>query len=166
VLQLSPDHWSILHRHAEQTYPQECCGLLIGTVESRNPIAPVKALREVWPAENTWTSEYSELVPDGLGWSRTRRDCYWLSPETLLAAQRYCREQSLTLLGIYHSHPNHPAVPSEMDRVLAWPQYTYLILSVQQGRVEDARAWILDDTHHFQSEAILTRIYATIEPSI
>lgn len=166
MLQLSPNHWQILDRHAEQTYPQECCGLLLGTLENQGLTASVKALQEIWPAENAWTPEYSELVPDSLGLSRTCRDCYWISPETMLAAQRYCRDQSLAVLGIYHSHPDHPAVPSEMDRVLAWPQYTYLILAIHQGRVENARAWILDDTHQFQSEAIVTREYAKIEPSV
>ena len=166
MLQLSPDHWQVLHRHAEQTYPQECCGLLIGTLESREPGSLIKALQEVWPAKNTWTSEYSELVPDGLGLSGTCRDCYWISPETMLAAQRYCRDHSLSVLGIYHSHPDHSAVPSEMDRVLAWPQYTYLILAVHQGSITDTRAWCLDDTHQFQSEAIVTHEYAKIEPSV
>jgi proteasome lid subunit RPN8/RPN11 len=72
----------------------------------------------------------------------------------MLQVQRSARERELEIIGIYHSHPDHPAVPSECDRRLAWPVYSYVILSVQSGQVMACQSWRLDDQHQFQPEAI------------
>jgi proteasome lid subunit RPN8/RPN11 len=58
---------------------------------------------------------------------------------------KQAREDGLEVVGIFHSHPDHPAVPSECDRRLAWPQYLYVILSVERGQVVDVRHWVLKD---------------------
>jgi proteasome lid subunit RPN8/RPN11 len=73
----------------------------------------------------------------------------------MLMAMREARNCSLEIIGIYHSHPDHPAVPSECDRQLAWPQYSYIIVSVAQGYAAESKSWILDDTHQFQPEPIV-----------
>jgi proteasome lid subunit RPN8/RPN11 len=65
-------------------------------------------------------------------------------------------DRNLDIIGIYHSHPDHPAVPSEFDRAIAWSQYSYIIVSVQQGKACDLKSWSLDDDHQFQPEEILT----------
>jgi proteasome lid subunit RPN8/RPN11 len=60
----------------------------------------------------------------------------------------------MNIIGIYHSHPDHPAVPSESDRLLAWSAYSYIILSVQSNGVADYRSWTLDEEQQFQEEEI------------
>ena len=79
---------------------------------------------------------------------------YWIAPEEMLAAMKDARQRNLEIVGIYHSHPDHPAVPSECDRRLAWSQYSYLIVSVLQGKATNAQSWVLDENHQFQPEAI------------
>jgi proteasome lid subunit RPN8/RPN11 len=74
----------------------------------------------------------------------------------MLKAQKDARDRNLDIIGIYHSHPDHPAVPSEFDRAIAWQRYSYVIVSVQQGKTCDLQSWSLDDNCQFQSEEILT----------
>ena len=81
-------------------------------------------------------------------------DRYWIDPADLLRIQKQARDQGLEIIGIYHSHPDHPAVPSECDRRLAWPVYSYLIASVCQGQVVAVQSWRLNDAQLFESEKI------------
>jgi proteasome lid subunit RPN8/RPN11 len=111
---------------------------------------------EVWPVQNAWgdevARELSGAVQGDLPLSKTRR--YWIDPKEMLASQRYARDRHLTIIGIYHSHPDHPAVPSECDRRLAWSDYSYLIVSVCQGSAQNLLSWRLDPSHQFQPETI------------
>jgi proteasome lid subunit RPN8/RPN11 len=63
----------------------------------------------------------------------------------------------MKIIGIYHSHPNHPAVPSESDRLLAWSAYSYVILSVAAGGIADYRSWTLDEERQFYEEEVTVR---------
>jgi proteasome lid subunit RPN8/RPN11 len=74
----------------------------------------------------------------------------------MLQAQKDARDRHLDIVGIFHSHPDHPAVPSEFDRAIAWQRYSYIIVSVQQGQACDLKSWSLDDDQQFQPEAIIT----------
>ena len=77
----------------------------------------------------------------------------------MLAAEKEARGLGLSVVGYYHSHPDHPSRPSDFDRDHAWPGVTYLIVSVQQGAVADARSWRLrDDREAFDEEALSDRI--------
>jgi len=167
TLQLSVAHWQQLRHHAEGTYPEECCGLLLGT---RLPGSVEVIVSEVWPVKNAWhdalmgSGEWVEpqsfedqnaavstnTQRRGQGW-HDRGDRYWIDPRDMLAAQRYGRDRQLNVVGVYHSHPDHAAAPSECDRTLAWAEYVYLILSVRQGTVADGLAWMLDAQHQFQA---------------
>lgn len=151
MLQLSLDSLQQISTHAERTYPEECCGLLLGRVEADGR----KRLSEVWETPNAWSAETAEAVafrvPPG---AASTRDRYWIDPQDLLKAQRYARDHQLNVIGIYHSHPDQAAVPSECDRLLAWARYAYVIVSVRQGKVQDLRCWSLDETHQFQPEEI------------
>jgi proteasome lid subunit RPN8/RPN11 len=60
------------------------------------------------------------------------------------------------MLGIYHSHPNHPAIPSERDRLAAQPYFSYVIISVMKGKTDQIRSWRLNETSHFEEENIST----------
>lgn len=159
MIQLSSDHLQALQTHAQNSYPQECCGLLIGKPGSQNPANP-KVVTEVWSVENTWTPESAALVNSLLETApvpkAAKTERYWIAPETLLAGQRYARDRQLEIIGIYHSHPDHSAHPSEMDRRLAWPQYSYMIISVHDGTCQDLRAWCLDQDHNFQAEVVVS----------
>jgi len=74
----------------------------------------------------------------------------------MFKAQKDARDRNLDIIGIFHSHPDHPAVPSEFDRAIAWQQYSYIIVSVQQGKAWELKSWSLDDNHQFQPEELLT----------
>lgn len=146
---LSNSHILSIRTHAESTYPNECCGLLLGLVT-----ANVKTLVEVLPVQNAWISEAEDYWPEQKQLTETRR--YAISPADMLKAMKYGRDRSLEIIGIYHSHNDCPAVPSEFDRAGAWPQYSYIIVSVIQGSQIDLNSWILDGEGNFQAEEILT----------
>ncbi len=142
VLKLAPTHLQAIVAHAESTYPEECCGLLLGIADSTGNIVV-----EMKPVENHWSAEPAESL------DKTRR--YEIAPQSMLAVMREGRARNLTIVGIYHSHPDHPAVPSECDRQLAWQHYSYVIVSVDRGGAIDWQSWSLDDAHQFQPEKIL-----------
>ncbi len=139
-----------MRSHAETVYPNECCGLLLGKLNPQNQ----KTVVNIQPLANTWDATVAREVGDEATFTQARR--YWVAPEAMLHATREARTLGLDIIGIYHSHPDHPAVPSECDRRLAWPTYSYLILSVCQGRTQDVLSWQLNDEHQFQPEAIVS----------
>jgi proteasome lid subunit RPN8/RPN11 len=71
-----------------------------------------------------------------------------------LNAEKFADGSGLQLLGVYHSHPNHPAVPSEHDRIAAQPFFSYIIISVKENKIADLRSWQLDDHFQFKEETI------------
>lgn len=146
---LNNSHISSIRTHAENTYPEECCGLLLGRATG-----DVKTLVEVWPTQNAWTAEVEDdCSPEKL---LTKRRRYAISPADMLKGMKDGRDRNLEIIGIYHSHTDSAAVPSECDRSLAWAQYSYIIVSVRQGCSEDLRSWSLDTDSNFQAEEILT----------
>ena len=150
---LQKRHSQAMQTHAENSYPHECCGLLIGQLSGDN-----KTLIEVLPVENSWDEATADEFRDVAGSAelgKTRRERYAIAPKTLLEVQKQARDRQLNIIGIYHSHPDHPAVPSAFDEAIAWQQYSYIIISVRQGNTADLRSWTLDNQHHFQLEKIL-----------
>ena len=149
VLQLLPKHLQTIYTHAETTYPEECCGIILGNLTREG-----KTVVEVMPTENAWNAETAAELPgdDTLDYSKRQR--YAIAPQVMLQAQKEARDCKLNIIGIYHSHTDHPAIPSEYDRQLAWQEYSYIIVSVQNGKASDIKSWTLDDTHQFQQEAI------------
>jgi proteasome lid subunit RPN8/RPN11 len=145
---LSESHILAIRTHAEKTYPEECCGLLLGQVTG-----DVKTLVEVWPTKNAWSAESEDNWPEQKGLTEKRR--YAISPADLLKAMKDGRDRFLEIIGIYHSHIDCAAVPSEFDRAGAWSQYSYIIVSVRQGASADLLSWSLDTDNNFQAEEIL-----------
>jgi proteasome lid subunit RPN8/RPN11 len=149
------EHLRQIQTFAERAYPAECCGLLLGQIK-RDRVEVSKVLLEVWNTPNAWEKALAEgALPDmvlSTGQHLAKTERYWIDPQDLLTAQRDARDRGLTVLGVYHSHPDHPAIPSECDRSLAWAEYSYLIVSVQQGRAAAIRCWSLDESHQFQEE--------------
>lgn len=126
-----------IRRHGEDTYPEECCGFLIGRLrEGRNEV--LSARRAVNRNENR------------------REDRYVIAPGDYREVDRAAREVDLDIVGMYHSHPDHPARPSSTDLGQAtFPGYTYVIVSVHDGKAADLTAWSLaEDRSRFQSESI------------
>ena len=125
-----------IHRHAVATYPEECCGFLLGRTDGA-----VTTVERTSPAGN----ERQE----------SRHNRFLIHPETVLAAHKEARALGLDVVGYYHSHPDHPAQPSEFDREHAWPGLSYAIVSVRNGRVAETRSWRLaDDRERFEEEEI------------
>ena len=221
-LAVQPEHLAQIRTHAQQIYPEECCGLLLGHNER-------KRLIEVVPVENSWDEEAAKRLEDGSGgesspvlavpveeevripkgripgfpWNEmsrgfprnesavelareepvglrpsgsrgsvstagtssgfsrsanpegSKRNRFSIAPQVMLQMQKAARERHLDIIGIYHSHPDNPAVPSEFDRAIAWSSYSYIIVSVEQGQATDLNSWTLDEDHQFQPEEIL-----------
>ncbi|MCU0553076.1 MAG: M67 family metallopeptidase, partial [Leptolyngbya sp. Prado105] len=141
ILRLNAQHIMSLRAHAERTYPEECCGLLLGKSDPTG-----KTVMEVKATKNEWNDDQSDLT-------KIRR--YEIAPAEMLAAMKHARSQNLDIIGIYHSHPDHPAIPSECDRAAAWSQYSYAIVSVLNGTSADLQSWSLDDRQIFQPEDLL-----------
>ena len=154
-LKLHSHHLQAIQTYAESTYPEECCGLLLGQRSGDE-----KTLSEVLPTPNTWDSDAADAfqsIDESLSQrASSKRNRFTIAPEVMLKAQKDARDRNLDIIGIYHSHPDHPAVPSEFDRAIAWQRYSYVIVSVQQGKTCDLQSWSLDDNCQFQSEEILT----------
>ncbi|MEM8807253.1 MAG: M67 family metallopeptidase [Cyanobacteria bacterium P01_G01_bin.38] len=154
-LTLTSTHIEQMQAHAERTYPNECCGLMLGCLDTAHH---EKTLVELRPMKNAWSPNIAaEFVARSQALSDTSKDRtqtsrYWIDPQDLLIVQREARALHLDIIGIYHSHPDHEAVPSECDRALAWSEYSYIIMSVQNGAAIDIQSWQLDVVQQFQPE--------------
>ena len=153
-LALIQDHVDCMRRHAEQAYPQEGCGLLLGHLDaetSQKTLVSVALMTNDWSPQVAQQLEISnEQAPAAENLSSARR--YWIDPRQLLETQRQARSQGLSIIGVYHSHPDAAAVPSGCDRDLAWQTYSYIIVSVQRGVAADIQSWQLNPEHQFESE--------------
>jgi proteasome lid subunit RPN8/RPN11 len=135
TLALSAELRALLERWVCAGYPHETCGLLIGERRSECLI-----IERVVQAKNL---------------NRERaHDRYELDPLDFLAADTEARDLRLEVSGVWHSHPDHPARPSETDRAAAWPDWSYVILSVTRDGVQDVRSWRLNGNHEFDEEVI------------
>jgi proteasome lid subunit RPN8/RPN11 len=122
----------------ERAYPEEGCGILLGRRLAEGGAAVVRA------------------VAAGNEHAAGRRRRYTIGPEAVLAADRAARAAGLAIVGYYHSHPDHPAVPSAFDREHAWPGVSYLIVPVAAGRAGTPRSWRLrDDRAGFDEETLV-----------
>ncbi len=146
TLIISPAQIEIIYDHAIQIYPEECCGILLGKMAG-----VVKTVIEVIPTTNVWDNSHSNH-PEDL--NKTKQSRYTIDPHDVFTAQKYGRSLNLETIGFFHSHPNHPAIPSTCDRDRAWEIYSYPIVSVINGRVSDFKSWVLDRQGVFQPEEI------------
>jgi proteasome lid subunit RPN8/RPN11 len=124
-----------IYQDALQSFPDECCGFFFG-----------KELEDERIVTNVL------IVNNSKEGDKRRR--FEISPKDYLNAEKFADENELQLLGVYHSHPNHPAIPSEHDRVAAQPYFSYIIISVDENKVADIRSWQLNDHFQFEEETI------------
>lgn len=153
TLKLAVEHLRAICAHAQSTYPDECCGLLLGKNTQDG-----KTLVEVMAMENAWSASSVESFAEidaSLDPGADKNSHYTIAPEVMLQVQKESRDRGLDIIGIYHSHPDHPAIPSQFDQVCAWQTYSYIIVSVPQGKAGELQSWSLDDNHQFQPEEII-----------
>lgn len=125
MLRISEADSSAMRAHAEQAYPQECCGVLLGRGHDG-----VNAVVEIRQTENA-----CQDAPN------TR---YKIAPEDLVALQKYARERNLEIIGFYHSHPDHSSRWSETDLGEAhWLGCSYVIIAVEEGVAQNTSSYRL-----------------------
>jgi proteasome lid subunit RPN8/RPN11 len=154
MLFLTSEAAEAIARHAVRTYPDECVGLLLGTLDDDQQTKRVAALYE---AENTWQGQVSLAEGDD---PQSRRDRFYLDPRDYLRAERAARAQGLDVIGCYHSHPDHPAEPSERDRIGFQATgggrgFAFVIQRVLETGAAEVRSWLLlDNGSTFEEEPI------------
>jgi proteasome lid subunit RPN8/RPN11 len=126
MIHLSAELCGQIRAEGERLYPEECCGLLLGSLEADRARKITLAL----PAENTREAE-------------KRRRRFLMEADDFMRAEAEARRRGIEILGFYHSHPDHPAVPSEYDREHALPCFAYLILAVRKGVAGELSGWEL-----------------------
>ena len=152
MITLSENARQAIGRHAEESYPHECVGLLIGRLEGDH-----KIVEDVITTQNSWTAEIALTDAEH---EHSLRDRFSLDPREYLRADRAARARGLDIVGCYHSHPDHPAIPSERDRigaqgVGAGTLFSFLIQSVRTGQAAELTAWLLaDDGERFVAEEL------------
>jgi proteasome lid subunit RPN8/RPN11 len=125
-----------IREHGAKGYPHEACGAILGLDGDA-----AREARALFPLINRRDD--------------SPRNRFSVDADDVRSAERAATEQGLELIGWYHSHPDHPAKPSEYDRDHAWPWYSYVIVSVAAGQPGDMTSWRLaDDRSHFRAEAI------------
>ena len=129
-----PASFKQMKAHAEYIFPDECCGFLFGTEhpDGTRLISRLKDVKNAKPGD--------------------QRRRFEITGRDYMQAENFALENDLTLLGIYHSHPDHPAIPSEHDRVAAQPFFSYVIISVMQGLTDEICSWRLNDSIQFEEE--------------
>ena len=119
---------------AQKTYPHECCGVMVGSVENG-----VKTVTELIPAENQRTDSPANR--------------YLITPDLLNELEKKLKGTDRAIVGFFHSHPDVPARPSAYDQDHAWPWYSYVIVSVNRGQAGEIHNWKLrDDRSAFDAE--------------
>ncbi len=123
MIRIESEPWAAMVSHARQTYPNECCGAMLGNIDDGQ-----KLVRVAIALENAFQ-----------GAQATR---YELRPEDLLAADKAARERNMDLIGIYHSHPDCDAYFSKTDLQNSCPWYSFVVLSIQNGEFHHANSWL------------------------
>jgi len=138
MLQITSQLLKQVHARGESAYPDEGAGLLLGRTDGDT--RRVIAILEMTNARK----------------KSARRSRYLITPQDMLGAEREASRRGLDVLGVFHSHPDHPSRPSEFDREWALPWFSYLITSVQDGSAAQSLSWRLqDDRSEFIEEEII-----------
>ena len=148
---LSSDIAQKIRDHGAETYPHECCGALLGRDLDASAMSAPDAAKSP-------SREIVALFPLVNRRDDSPRNRFSVTSEDVRDAEKAAREKGIDVVGWYHSHPDHPAAPSEYDRDHAWPWYSYIIVSVANGKPQDMTSWrLLDDRSKFSPEALEIR---------
>jgi proteasome lid subunit RPN8/RPN11 len=140
---IEPPIRRLLVEDAVNTFPDECCGFLFGREETDG----TRVIIDILVVDNSKQGD--------------KRRRFEISPVDYMTAEQHALDHDWTLLGVYHSHPKHPAIPSEHDRVAAQPYFSYVIVSVMDNdaSVENGgitlRSWLLNEEQQFEEEKII-----------
>jgi len=141
-LALSPDLRRRIEQEGAAAFPDECCGILIGR-DVDEPAGKRRVVDRLVPGRNVFEAD-------------ERYHRFSIDPRTQLKAEREAEADGKVVLGFYHSHPNHPARPSEYDREHGWPFYSYLIVSVLNGKPAAMTSWVLSEqSSQFERQEII-----------
>jgi proteasome lid subunit RPN8/RPN11 len=137
MIRIQNEPWAAMVAHARETYPNECCGAMLGATGDDG-----KIVREAIRLQNSFEGPQAAR--------------YELRPQDLLAADKAARERNLELIGIYHSHPDCDAYFSQTDLKNSCPWYSFVVLSVQKGEFHHANSWLpnFDQTEAAKEELI------------
>jgi len=136
MIEIETKPWQTMVLHAERIYPNECCGAMLGHTSGES-----KLVTEAIALENAWAGAQGER--------------YQLRPEDLLAADKEARTRGLDLIGIFHSHPDCDAYFSETDLKNSCPWYSFVVLSIQNGKFDHAHSFLPDaDQTRAESEEL------------
>lgn len=122
MITLSKTHLTEIQNHGTEAYPEECCGAMLGRDKTVHKIVRIE-------------NQSSE--------NKHRR--FSITPQDYMALEKLAKKEGLNLLGFYHTHPDHPARPSETDLKFAWPVFSYIILSIQKGVPGEFNSFVLDE---------------------
>jgi proteasome lid subunit RPN8/RPN11 len=137
MLHVSKALFEQIREHGQVHYPEEGAGFILGRVLQDDRFA-----ERILPINNQFDSG-------------SRHDRYLITPEDMIQSETKAEEMGLVILGVFHSHPNHPALPSEFDRERALPWFSYVITSVHHEGAQESRSWRLSDDRQFEEEAII-----------
>ncbi len=133
MLKLTEQIYDAIRRHGEETYPHECCGVLLGGSRIDENGDGVNDVEDAVRAGNTRTD--------------SAHNRYSIAPQELIRIQREARQRSLDIVGFYHSHPDHPAKWSKTDFAEAhWIGCSYVITSVREGMAAETNSFLLTGT--------------------
>jgi proteasome lid subunit RPN8/RPN11 len=137
MIRIEAEPWAAMVSHAGATYPNECCGAMLGAIDGEQKLVKVAI-----PVENAFAGPQAAR--------------YELRPADLLAADRAARERRMDLIGIYHSHPDCDAYFSQTDLRNSCPWYSFVVLSIQKGEFHHANSWLpnFDQTAAAKEELI------------
>lgn len=138
TLGVSDEVLARIHAHGEESYPEEGAGFLLGADSGNGS----RAVTSIFPLTNSREHE-------------ARHNRYLITPEDYLKAELTADKLGLSLIGVFHSHPDHPNRPSEFDRLWAQPFFSYIITSVNKGQAIESRSWRLtEDRSKFEEEEL------------
>ena len=127
-MRLGPAVEAAIRKHGEETYPHECCGALVGSADQITAAVALPNMTEEGP-----------------------RRRFLVRPSDYRLAEQQAGEKGGELVGFYHSHPDHPARPSQFDLDHAWPNFAYIIVAVAAGAAGDMTVWFLkEDRSRFE----------------
>jgi proteasome lid subunit RPN8/RPN11 len=125
MITIDPEAWRVMVDHAQATYPNECCGAMVGAIDGSE-----KSVKVAVPLENAFSGEQGAR--------------YELRSEDLLKADAEARQRGMDLIGIFHSHPDCDAYFSKTDLENSCPWYSFVILSIKNGKFDHASSFLPD----------------------